>query len=119
MKIVENFSEPTRATSGRLAYSPALYQIMSATAKFLVSFRCQVNIWKGQAEETAWSYGCNWWWWTFWWQWYNRSIFVYSLHQANIDATCCRGAFAADYFLWAWLSHAYTCASTRESLGRR
>src|SRR6218665_1123130 len=45
----ENFSAPTKATSGRPAYSPALYQIQSAIAKLLVSFRCQVNIRKGQA----------------------------------------------------------------------
>src|SRR6218665_1817086 len=33
----ENFSAPTTATSGRPAYSPALYQIMSAIAKLFVS----------------------------------------------------------------------------------
>src|SRR6218665_152629 len=35
--------------SGRPAYSPALYQIQSAIAKLLVSFRCQVKIREGQA----------------------------------------------------------------------
>src|SRR6218665_3030358 len=35
----ENFSAPTKATSRRPAYSPALYQIKSAIAKLLVSFR--------------------------------------------------------------------------------
>src|SRR6218665_3043447 len=49
----ENFSAPTKATSGRPAYSPALYQIQSAIAKLLVSFRCQVKIREGQARETA------------------------------------------------------------------
>src|SRR6218665_28441 len=55
----ENFSAPTKATSGRPAYSPALYQILSAIAKLLVSFRCQVKIREGQAGETAWCYGCS------------------------------------------------------------
>src|SRR6218665_1555317 len=45
--------------SRRPAYSPALYQIQSAMAKLLVSFRCQVKIRKGQAGETAWCYGCS------------------------------------------------------------
>src|SRR6218665_3986404 len=44
MQNSENFSSPTKATSGRPAYSPALYQIQSAIAKLLVSFRCQVKI---------------------------------------------------------------------------
>ena len=34
-----------------------------AIAKLLVSFRCQVKILEGQAEETVWGYGCNRWWW--------------------------------------------------------
>jgi len=54
---------PTKATSGRPAYSPVLYQIQCAIAKFLVWFRCQVKIWEGQAEETGWCYGCSWWRW--------------------------------------------------------
>src|SRR6218665_1339262 len=58
MYISGNFSAPTKATSGRPAYSPALYQIQSAIAKLLVSFRCPVKIRKGQAGETAWCYGC-------------------------------------------------------------
>src|SRR6218665_1656139 len=64
--MYENFSAPTKATSGRPPYSPALYQIKSAIAKLLVSLRCQhcqVKIREGQAEETAWYYGCNRWWW--------------------------------------------------------
>src|SRR6218665_845612 len=59
MQNSENFSAPTKTTSGRPAYSPALYQIQSAIAKLLVSFRCQVKIRKGQAGETAWCYGCS------------------------------------------------------------
>ena len=39
------------ATSWRPAYSPALYQ----RAKLLISFRCQVKIWEGPAEESAWA----------------------------------------------------------------
>ena len=35
--------------SGRLAYSPTLYQIQSAIDKL----RCQVKIREGQAEETG------------------------------------------------------------------
>src|SRR6218665_1642633 len=53
MYIFENFSASMKATSGRPAYSPALYQIKSAIAKLLVSFWCQVKIREGQAEETA------------------------------------------------------------------
>jgi len=65
MLIFENFSALTKATSGRPAYAQALYQIMSSIAKYLVSFRCQFKIREGQAEETAWRYGCNRWWrWT-------------------------------------------------------
>ena len=56
MCISENCSAPTTSTSGRPAFSPALYQIMSAIAKLLVSFRCQVKIREGQAEETVWGY---------------------------------------------------------------
>src|SRR6218665_4048592 len=41
MCISENFSATTKATSGRLVYSPALYQIKSAIPRLLVSFRCQ------------------------------------------------------------------------------
>src|SRR6218665_3020764 len=48
-----------KSTSGRPAYSSALYQIQSAIAKLLVSFRCQVKIREGQAGETAWCYGCS------------------------------------------------------------
>src|SRR6218665_2572592 len=59
MQNSENFSAPKKATSGRSAYSPALYQIQSAIAKLLVSFRCQVKIREGQARETAWCYGCS------------------------------------------------------------
>jgi len=44
MQISENFSAPTKAKSGISAYSPALYQIKSAKAKLLDSFRCQVKI---------------------------------------------------------------------------
>jgi len=54
MYISGNFSAPTKATSGIPAYWPALYQIKSTIAKLLVSFRCQVKIWEGQAEEGAW-----------------------------------------------------------------
>src|SRR6218665_3664806 len=57
MSNSENLSAPTKPTSGRPAYSPALYQIQSAIAKLLVSFRCKVKIWEGQAGETAWCYG--------------------------------------------------------------
>jgi len=63
MEISVNFSAPTKATSGRPAYSPALYQIQSAIAKLLVSFWCQVKIREGQAGKTAWGYGCSRWWW--------------------------------------------------------
>jgi len=63
MYISENFSAPTKATSGRPAYSPALYQIKFTIAKLLISFRCKVKIREGQAEETASDYGCNRWWW--------------------------------------------------------
>src|SRR6218665_609946 len=38
MENSENFSAPTKATSGRPGYSPVLYQIQSAIAKLLVSF---------------------------------------------------------------------------------
>src|SRR6218665_1045892 len=55
MSYSENISAPTKATSGRPAYSTALYQIKSAIAKLLISFRCRVKIREGQAEETA----CN------------------------------------------------------------
>src|SRR6218665_4183317 len=51
MSNSENSSAPTKATSGRPAYSPALYQIQSAIAKLLVSFRCQVKLREGQAGE--------------------------------------------------------------------
>jgi len=37
---------PTKATSGRPAYSLVLRQIKSTIAKLLVLFRCQVKIWK-------------------------------------------------------------------------
>ena len=43
MKLSENFSALTEATSERPAYSPALYQIKSAIAKLLVSFQRQVK----------------------------------------------------------------------------
>src|SRR6218665_3545691 len=74
----ENFSAPTKATSGRPTYSPALYQIQSEIAKLLVSFRCQVKIREGQAGETAWCYGLQSVmiadvWWTWWWTWWCRS----------------------------------------------
>src|SRR6218665_3030068 len=59
MQNSENFSAPIKATSGRSAYSPALYQIQSEIAKLLVSFRCQVKILEGQAGETAWCCGCS------------------------------------------------------------
>src|SRR6218665_1427074 len=59
MQISENFSAPTKATPGRPAYAPAIYQIQSAIAKLLVSFRCQVKIREGQAGETAWCYSCS------------------------------------------------------------
>src|SRR6218665_651193 len=49
MQISENFTAPTKATSGRPAYSPAIYQIQSAIAKLRVSFRSQVKIREGQA----------------------------------------------------------------------
>jgi len=56
---------PTKATFGRPAYSPVLYQIKSKIDKLLVSFWCQVEIRESQAEETAWSYSWNQsWWWT-------------------------------------------------------
>jgi len=43
----------------------SLFQIKSAIAKLLVSFRCQVIIREGQAEERTWGYGCTWrWGWT-------------------------------------------------------
>src|SRR6218665_1368617 len=51
MKNSEKFSTPTKATSGRPAYSPALYQMQSAIAKLLVSFRCQSKIREGQAVD--------------------------------------------------------------------
>jgi len=63
MLISENFSGPTKVTSGRPAYSLVLYQIKSAIVKLFVLFRCQVKIREGQVEETVWSYGCNRWWW--------------------------------------------------------
>ena len=57
--IYENFSAPTKSTPGKPPYPPALYQLKSTITKLLVSFRFQVEIIEGQAEETAWSYGCN------------------------------------------------------------
>jgi len=50
---------PTKATSGRQAYSLALYQIKSAIAKLIFSLQCQVKIREGQAEEAACSYSCT------------------------------------------------------------
>src|SRR6218665_2913701 len=41
MKISENISASTKATSGRPAYSPAPYQVKSAKN---LSFRCRVKI---------------------------------------------------------------------------
>ena len=41
--------------------SPSLHQIKSALTGLLVSFWCKVKI-RGEAGETAWSYGCNRWW---------------------------------------------------------
>src|SRR6218665_3268381 len=46
----ENFSALTKATSGRPAYSPALYQIQSAIAKLLVSFRFGVRSKSGKVK---------------------------------------------------------------------
>ena len=42
-------SEHPQKPRHRPRHSPALYQIQSAVAKLLVSFRCQVNIREGQA----------------------------------------------------------------------
>jgi len=53
---------PTKAMSGRPGYSPALYQLKSAIAKLLVSFRARSKSGKAKAKETAWSRGCNRWW---------------------------------------------------------
>jgi len=47
MQISENFSAPTKATSGRPAYSPVLFQIKSAIANLLVSLPGQNQ---GQAK---------------------------------------------------------------------
>ena len=54
MQVLENLSAPTKATSGRPACSLAQYQIKSAIARLLFSFRCQVKVRKDQSEEMEW-----------------------------------------------------------------
>src|SRR6218665_2457164 len=53
MQISENLSAPTKPKSGRPANTPALYQIKSARAKLLVSFRCRVKIREGEVENVC------------------------------------------------------------------
>jgi len=61
--IFKSFSVSTETKSGRTAYSQALYKIKFAIiAKLLWSFRCQVKLRWGQAEETAWCYRTRRWW---------------------------------------------------------
>src|SRR6218665_2537399 len=53
MQISENFSAPTKATSGRPSYSPALYQIKSA----IVSIRFGARSKSGKlAEYSKWGH---------------------------------------------------------------
>src|SRR6218665_184107 len=59
-KIINNFSGPTKATSGRPAYSLALYQIKSAIAKLLASFWCRCTGQNPGRSSRGDSVG--WWW---------------------------------------------------------
>ena len=59
VNIFEISQCPQKPRQGEQLIHRRYYEVTSAVARLLLSFRCQVIIWGGQIEETAWCYAMD------------------------------------------------------------